>query len=158
MADRDKTFPGRLQLRDLKNGRYITRKPIYDFIVKNDYLLKGKLLDFGCGSSQYRAVFKSCNTYIGLDVNDKFGETFKPDDDVIFYDGYDIPFESEIFDSVAAIEVLAHIEEDLHSLNEIKRVLKQGGLFLFTVPMTYPSMMEPYDFRRYTKFGIEKTL
>ena len=47
-----------------------------------------------------------------------------------------IPFPDECFDSVVMTEVLEHIQEE-HldvSLREVQRVLKNGGLFIGTVP------------------------
>ena len=47
-----------------------------------------------------------------------------------------IPFPSSYFDCVIMTEVIEHIEEDLleKSITEVRRVLKNGGAFIGTVP------------------------
>jgi len=52
-----------------------------------------------------------------------------------------LPFEKNLFDLVAAIEVMEHIENDKKAFSEIARVLKPSGFFLFSVPLK----MEFYD-------------
>lgn len=43
----------------------------------------------------------------------------------------DLPFEDANFDVVVSFGVLEHVGDDLRSLKEIRRVLKQGGIFFF---------------------------
>ena len=155
---RDKLFPGGIKLSDLFNGRLITRKPIYDFLIHNQAKLFGHLLDFGCGSMQYRQVFNNADKYIGLDVEEAEKNGFKPDNDVVLYDGRNIPFSKEYFDSCVAIEVLEHVEDLDYSLHEINRVIKLGGFFIFSVPMAFPIHLEPWDYRRFTPNGIKKMM
>ena len=83
--ERNKLFPGRVRLVDLCNARYITRKPIYDFLIENADRISGNVLDFGCGSMEYKKILKNVNTYSGLDIEgaDKNG-CFA--EDVIYYD------------------------------------------------------------------------
>ena len=47
---KDTLFPGKVRITDLLNPRYISRKPIYDFLEKNAEIAEGDMLDFGCGS------------------------------------------------------------------------------------------------------------
>lgn len=153
---RDKLFPGKIRICDLKNNRYISRKPIYDFLVENKNQ-NGKLLDFGCGSMQYRELFNNVEEYYGLDIEGAEKNGFCASN-VIYYDGKIIPFEKNSFDTVIAIEVLEHVEDLELSLSEINRVLKPNGKFIFTVPMTFPLHLEPWDYRRFTRYGIENEL
>ena len=55
-------------------------------------------------------------------------------------------------------QVLEHVEDELLFLREINRVLKKNGKLLLTVPFIWPEHEQPYDFRRYTSFGITKIL
>ena len=155
--ERDKLFPGSIKWVDLKNKRYISRKPIYDFLIENSDKITGKVLDFGCGSMQYKTIMKFADEYIGLDIQGAEENGFFADD-VIYYDGKHIPFEDASFDSVFAIEVFEHVEDIEYVLSEIHRILKKGGVFMFTVPMTFPLHLEPWDYRRFTKYGIKKYL
>src|ERR1019366_570631 len=36
------------------------------------------------------------------------------------------------------------------------RLLKHGGIAIFTVPFTWQTHAEPYDYYRFTRFGLEK--
>lgn len=155
---RNKLFPGKIKLVDLYNGRYISRKPIYDFLLSNISMLKGTVLDFGCGSMEYKKILRNTKTYIGLDIEGAEDNGFIGKGKVTYYDGLHIPFENEKFDSVLAIEVFEHVEQLKDILKELNRVMKEDGLMLFTVPMSFPLHLEPWDFRRFTKYGIKKML
>jgi SAM-dependent methyltransferase len=45
-----------------------------------------------------------------------------------------MPFESNSFDLVTALDVIEHIEDDLGAMREIYRVLKPGGVLMLSVP------------------------
>lgn len=46
-------------------------------------------------------------------------------------DAYQLPFESESFDSVSAMDFLEHVDDPAKAVREIGRVLKPGGQFFF---------------------------
>ncbi|MBV9406438.1 MAG: class I SAM-dependent methyltransferase, partial [Acidobacteriaceae bacterium] len=50
-----------------------------------------------------------------------------------------MPFESGTFDLVLATDVIEHVDDDRAALEEIARVLKQGGKVLMSVP-AFPSL------------------
>ena len=49
-------------------------------------------------------------------------------------DAHKLPFESEYFDAVFAMEVLEHVHKPETVLSEVKRVLKKDGYAVFLVP------------------------
>ena len=49
--------------------------------------------------------------------------------------GASLPFRARSFDAVLAFEVLEHIEEDQHVLDEMARVLRPGGIAAVSVPL-----------------------
>lgn len=151
--ERNKLFPGKIQLVDLYNARYITRKPIYDFLISHMDCLYGSVLDFGCGGMEYKKILKNAEKYSGLDIEGAQENGFWAEG-VVYYDGIHIPFENRSFDSVMAIEVFEHVEYLDTILGELNRILRGGGIMLLTVPMNFPGHLEPYDFRRFTKYGI----
>ena len=66
----------------------------------------------------------------------------------------ELPFEDETFDMVCAFDVIEHIENDGLAVEEIHRVLKDGGYVFLTVP-TFSFLWSQHDeinhhFRRYT--------
>jgi len=68
------------------------------------------------------------------------------------------PFENYSFDSIFTSEVFEHLFNGDKIMSEFNRVLKQGGQLLLTTPFTWNEHEEPYDFARYTSFGITDLL
>lgn len=60
------------------------------------------------------------------------------------------------FISRNAIQVLEHVSNPSKIISEIARVLKPNGKPLLTVPLISDEHEQPYDFFRYTSFGLEK--
>lgn len=46
----------------------------------------------------------------------------------------ELPFENDSFDLILCLDVLEHLENDLAALEELKRVLRPGGLIILSVP------------------------
>lgn len=112
----------------------------------------GRMLDLGCGSKPYRALF-TVDEYIGLDVAVSGHDHFDSKIDV-YYDGKNIPFPDGHFDTVLSSEVFEHVFELDDLLKEINRVTRPGGSLLITLPFIWPEHEVPYDYARYTSYGI----
>ena len=119
--------------------------------------ITGRVLDVGCGSKPYQDCFPLVSAYIGIDV-EASGHDHENSKVDVFYDGLNIPFTNESFDSVVCFEVLEHVEDPKITLEEIKRVIKDHGSLLISVPFLYGEHEEPYDFQRFTSFGLIKLL
>ena len=112
----------------------------------------GKLLDIGCGEKPLEDMFAPYVTeHIGLDHQDSFHSKDNVD---IFGSAYEIPKENEYFDTVLCTAVLEHLEEPDKAIAEANRVLKRGGIAIYTVPLFWHLHEEPRDFYRYTKYGL----
>ena len=110
-------------------------------------------MDFGCGNKPYEHLF-ICDKYIGVDVYESgHGNENKKVD--IFYDGHVLPFDSERFDIILSTQVLEHVQYFDDVFAELVRVLKKNGIFIITVPLASEEHEKPYDFRRFTSFGIK---
>jgi SAM-dependent methyltransferase len=138
----------------LINPFYIIRKGMLRLLKKRAPLLGGKMMDFGCGLKPYKDLFVNVEAYIGIDIENEAHSHEKETIDV-YYDGKTIPFDKDHFDSVFSSEVFEHVFNLEEILAEINRVLKKDGMALFTVPFVWDEHEIPYDFGRYTSFGIK---
>ena len=96
-------------------------------------------LDVGCGTGVLQEEFEQRYpgiTAYGIDMMKEAIDYCKKRglDRAILYDGCTIPFKDGELDLITAIDVLEHIEDDIYSLKEIKRVLKKDSLAIFIVP------------------------
>ena len=140
----------------LINPYFIIRLRLFQSIRANSSYMTGRMLDFGCGSKPYRSLFQ-VSEYVGLDTEDS-GHDHSHEEVDVFYDGKEMPFEDEHFDSVLSSEVFEHVFNLEEVLQEINRVLKPGGHLLITLPFVWEEHEAPYDFARYTSFGIGSLL
>ena len=131
-------------------------KPLFKGIHRNASLLGGKLLDFGCGSKPYKSLF-SVDEYIGVDFENE-GHSHEGEDIDVFYNGKELPFTKEYFDSVLCSEVFEHVFNLPEVLIELNRVLKTGGKILITCPFVWKEHEVPHDYARYTLFALESLL
>ena len=138
------------------NPLFILRRRLFKGVKNFSPFLGGKLLDFGCGRKPYKKLF-NVDEYIGLDI-EVSGHPHDKEDIDIFYDGKVIPFENEEFDSIFSTEVFEHVFNLDEVLPEVFRVLKKDGHILVTVPFVWDEHEVPYDFARYSSFGIKHVL
>lgn len=139
---------------------YQTRVKIFNFIKSSLSLFSGKVLDVGCGKMPYKKYIlenSKVTEYIGLDIDDAlvYDKKIKPD---YTWDGIKMPFENNTFETAIGTEVLEHCPNPEIILKEIYRVLKPGGVFLFTVPFLWNLHEVPHDEYRYTPFSLERHL
>ncbi|MFO1525295.1 MAG: class I SAM-dependent methyltransferase [Turneriella sp.] len=134
------------------NPFFITRRYLYKNIEHVARQIgRGKLLDIGCGTKPYESFFQ-VEAYVGLDYRKEGkNQNLKAD---VFYDGGKFPFKKGEFDSALATEVLEHVFEPDLFMSEIYRILKPGGLCIMTVPFLWDEHEQPYDYARYTSFGL----
>lgn len=135
------------------NPFYFYRKGLCKTIRKLAPEIKGKVLDYGCGSKPYQKLFFNADSYTGIDIenpgHDHSGESID-----VFFDGEKIPFDDQTFDSVFCSEVLEHVVDLELAIQEIRRVLKPDGTFLVTVPFVWGEHEMPHDYRRFSQNGI----
>lgn len=95
----------------------------------------GRLLDVGCatGAILKEAVRAGWNTY-GLDLSEELLEqAAKRVPEAKLFNGElkDTQFPSEAFDVVIAINLLEHVLNPKELIEEVNRILRPGGVFLF---------------------------
>lgn len=114
-------------------------------------------MSFGCGlwTKPYRDLF-AVNEYIGLEIDTTDNRLNKLAD--FFYDGDIFPFPDHSFDGVVCNQVLEHVFTPDSFLSEIGRILKPGGQLLLTVPFVWDEHEQPWDYARYSSFGLKSLL
>lgn len=113
-------------------------------------------LDVGCGERPYEFLFY-VKEYIGIDVEESGHSPAAKFYDLL-YDGRNIPFTRDYFDGVICTQVLEHVLHDEALLEEMARVLKPKGYLLLTAPFFWEEHEQPYDFTRFTRFGLEELI
>lgn len=112
----------------------------------------GRLVDIGCGTKAYREMVAPYVTeHIGVDHEQTFHDKSKVDR---YGTAYRLPAEDASFDSAICTAVLEHLEEPEQALQECHRVLKRGGVAIYTVPFIWHLHEEPRDFYRFSKYGL----
>jgi len=108
-----------------------------------------KILDAGAGRLAYKKlILKYAKSYTSSD----FKKTHKDLDVVTDIENMD--FKDGRFDVVFCSQVLEHVPHPWKAFAEINRVLKKSGVAIITVPHLAYLHNLPYDFYRYTKFGL----
>ena len=146
-----------IQLDKERMGSYLPRTTILNAVRNSLHVFKGHLLDIGCGMMPYKEVIlngnKKVEKYTGLDL--QTSTIHDTDFADLHWDAKTIPLQNETVDSAMATEVLEHSFNPDETLNEIFRVLKNDGVFFFTVPFIWPLHEVPYDAYRYTPFSLK---
>jgi SAM-dependent methyltransferase len=114
--------------------------------------LRGRLLDVGCGNARYRGFLPAVDRYVGYDLDTAAA---RPD---VCGAADRLPFREASFDSVLFTQVLEHVPSPDTALREIHRILRPGGRMLLSAPQHWRIHEAPYDFWRFTRFGLERLL
>ena len=116
---------------------------IYDFVLSQfDMKDNATILEIGCGNGKFISKYFDLNSTIHLTTIDfsdvmcvetKVLNTNLINDNKLLVkceDSIDMPFADESFDIVVSINTVYFWEPIEKQLNEIKRVMKKGGLFV----------------------------
>jgi len=123
------------------------------FLEKYNHFYKGVLYDLGCGESPYKRFFLGyAEQYVGVDWAGSIHDTHA---DIAADLNKLLPIESEVADTVVSLSVLEHLCEPQIMLNEAYRILKPEGRIILQVPWQWWIHEAPYDFFRYTPYGLE---
>jgi len=149
----------KVKAKALEAPYWLPRRHLKNWLRCNQERLSGRLLDFGCGEKRYEKFFLNISEYNGLEVFDKCEEALHKElAGVIYYDGLNTPFDDKSFDSIVSFQVLEHVKDIDTCFEELVRIGKDNCTYMITVPMFWPEHEAPYDFRRFTEFGIKSYL
>ncbi len=128
----------------------ITRKHLRPFL--ENYATNQVVLEIGGGrvstNHSYQDLFPNRHTY-DLDPNRQ------PD---TVGDAHTLTFKDNSFEFILCTEVLEHLHTPQKAIDEMKRVLKPGGTLILTTRFVFPIHDAPYDYYRYTEFGLKHIL
>jgi SAM-dependent methyltransferase len=133
-----------------------SRKYLHDFVsaAAASTSKGGRVLDAGAGDCLYKPLFSDA-LYESAD----FCQLDKAYGDITYVcDLTSIPVEEGRYDTVILTQVLEHVPEPKDVLRELCRVLKPGGRLWLSAPAFYAEHEVPYDFYRYTQFGLQYLL
>jgi SAM-dependent methyltransferase len=114
---------------------------------------EASILDAGAGECAYKRYFSHCKyKAIDLAVGESGWNYAKLD-----YVGplHEMPIKDDSFDAVLCTQVFEHLEWPRESAKEIYRVIKPGGKLYLTAPMAHDEHQVPFDYFRYTSFGLQ---
>lgn len=116
---------------------------------------KGTILDVGAADRWISQHLGKQANYLALDYP-ATGKQFyaaRPD---IFGDARFLPIAEASVDGVVCLEVIEHVPDAGMAIKEIARVLRPGGSAWISMPFLYPVHNEPFDFQRYTQYGLHR--
>lgn len=118
-----------------------------------EYFAHGRLIDIGCATKPLQEYISPyINEHVGVDQESTLHGTHNID---LIGTAYAIPVPDASFDSALCTAVLEHLEEPEQALRECHRVLKPGGVAIYSVPFIWHLHEEPRDFFRFTKYGLD---
>ncbi|MEK6977282.1 MAG: class I SAM-dependent methyltransferase [Candidatus Hydrothermarchaeota archaeon] len=100
------------------------------------HLRGGKILDIGCGGGFHSRTLSPHGSVVGLDISPAMAVEARRSTGGVYIAGeaMRLPFRDGTFDSVVCIfGALNHVKNLGRALKEARRVLKPGGVFIFTV-------------------------
>jgi SAM-dependent methyltransferase len=115
----------------------------------------GAVLDVGAGDRWISHQLPAGVKYVALDYPSTGRDMYGAHPDV-FADAKQLPFADGCFDAAVCLEVLEHVSDPARVISEIARVIRPGGTAWLSMPFLYPLHDAPYDFQRYTEFGLRR--
>ena len=113
----------------------------------------GRVLDYGAGNSPYRQYI-SCDRYVTADVS----QNLAGDIEHLLVPGECLAVDAASFDAALLLDVLEHVPDPDFVLGEIRRLLAPNGRLFISAPFIYREHETPYDFARYTVFGMRELI
>ena len=113
-----------------------------------------KIIDIGAGSCPYKKYFKEAR-YVSQDFCEEIEEAQDFSQIDLKSDAQSLPIEDDSFDYILCTSVLEHLKYPQKAFREFARILKKGGRVFLVVPLIIGEHHEPFDYFRFTKYGLE---
>lgn len=131
----------RMYLHPTRHYKQRRRLDIIQESISNIDLSSCHILDIGCGDGHaFDYIFqdKPYKTYTGVDLSLKKMNTMNKrlkKATGILADAENLPLQTQAFDCVICFETFEHLINPSRALSEIYRVLKPGGILIFSIPV-----------------------
>lgn len=140
---------------------FLARYFLWKKISRATRYFSGILIDVGSGKKPYKGLISQSCRYLGFDYPSYFSRLDSKEDEIkpdIAGDGTRLPFKSRSADVVFSVHVIEHVFDTNLLINEMCRILKDGGFLVMCAPLTYPLHHKTLDFYRFTNIAIERLL
>jgi SAM-dependent methyltransferase len=121
-----------------------------------------RILDAGCGSGRNMVELARRGTVTGVELSETSVDLARVRGcgEVVHGSVLEMPFADASFDLAVSLDVIEHLEDDLHALRELRRTVAPGGALLVTVP-AYQWLWSGHDVvnhhhRRYTRRSLQQ--
>lgn len=134
-----------------------SRQGLYEFLDKvfSEIQPNRRVLTVGAGGEVNKLLdeYSKKNNFevLSFDIN-------KDRDPDILGDICNYEFKDNLFDTIVLCEVLEHLHSPHLGVENIYQALKPGGLLILTTPFIFPIHDRPYDYFRFTKYGLKHLL
>ncbi|MBL7976660.1 MAG: class I SAM-dependent methyltransferase [Candidatus Kapabacteria bacterium] len=129
----------------------VVRKEVFQFIPECD-----TILDVGCATGLNLKVLKEmgrCKQTYGLEYVEEVAKQAQQNiDNVLCADvsAADLPYPDKFFDVILCLDVLEHMENPWRAVEKLKRVLKDDGVLIASIPnIAYIPVIIKLIFRRF---------
>ncbi|MBX7153400.1 MAG: class I SAM-dependent methyltransferase [Candidatus Kapaibacterium sp.] len=129
----------------------VVRKEVFQFIPECD-----TILDVGCATGLNLKVLKEmgrCKQTYGIEYVEEVAKQAQQNiDNVLCADvsAADLPYPDKFFDVILCLDVLEHMENPWRAVEKLKRVLKDDGVLIASIPnIAYIPVIIKLIFRRF---------
>lgn len=143
---------------------FVSRRRLMVELIKSFNMKNPEILDVGCGTGGNLKALDGVGSTCGTDISPRALEFCRMNGfgNVMESGIEEIPLKDGIFDIIVCLDVLEHLDNPLTGLGELRRVLKDDGRIIVTVP-AFTSLWGQHDIalghlRRYRRRTLTRIL
>jgi SAM-dependent methyltransferase len=141
---------------DLLSHNWLIRYSFQRQLRAHAHDIRGHVLDLGCGERHNESfILEHADSYLGIDWSQTL---HRPMMDLVADLNGPIPLPDACADTVFSVSVLEHLCNPQMLLDESYRLLKPGGALVLQVPFQWHIHEAPYDYFRFTCYGLRHLL